>query len=71
MHACMHEDPLPEGLTTFTTVKIGVLLPHEVFSSLYNYGKGELFYKLLCGTPDAPNRQSRTLLICVYITKIT
>ena len=57
MHACVradhacHQDPLPPGAKQ-DTVKIGILLPHEVFASLWEYGNHELFYALLTGTPD-------------------
>lgn len=40
----------------------GVLLPHEIFSSLYNYSDRTLFYRLFCGAPGAP-WQTQTLTI--------
>ena len=29
----------------------GLLLPHEIFGSLYNYMEGQLFFALLAGIP--------------------
>lgn len=38
--------------TDMQLVKVGILLPHEIFSSLWNYGGGELFSALFAGTPS-------------------
>lgn len=35
------------------TVRVGLLLPHEIFSAFYHFNNGELFYSLLTGPPDA------------------
>ena len=37
-----------------TPVKIAVMLPHEMFASLWNFQNGHLFHSLLTGTPDEP-----------------
>ena len=34
------------------TVKIGILLPHEIFAHFYHYQNGDLFYAIMTGTPD-------------------
>ena len=34
-----------------TSVQLGILLPHEVFASLYDFSEGVLFYSLLTGPP--------------------
>lgn len=40
-----------DELTSMTTVKLGILLPHEVFSQFYHQKNGVLFYSLLTGSP--------------------
>lgn len=42
-------DDWPGRLTTVTT---GVLLPHEIFASLYEFGNGHPFFALLAGLPQ-------------------
>lgn len=40
------------------TVKLGLFLPHELLSSLYRFGGGELFFSLFAGTPQDPPKNS-------------
>ena len=46
------KDPCPPTARR-KDVKIGVLLPHEIFSHLYHYQNSELFHALLTGAPAA------------------
>lgn len=38
--------------TAMQFIKLGVFFPHEIFSYLYHFREGELFYGLLTGTPS-------------------
>lgn len=48
----MHAKANPPEHSRMNTIKLGMLLPHEVASSLYHFRSGELFYSLLAGTPE-------------------
>lgn len=41
------------------TVKLGILLPHEIFSALYHFGSGDLFHALALGTPEEPKQERK------------
>ena len=43
--------PSPGGQQT---VRIGMFLPHELFSSFYGWRNGVLFYSFFLGSPDDP-----------------
>lgn len=36
------------------TVKMGLILPHEVLSAFYHFRNGDLFYAIMTGTPSEP-----------------
>ena len=36
-------------------IKLGVLLPHEIFASMHAYNHSEIFYATLAGSPAAPS----------------
>ena len=47
------EAPKASNFNTMKLVTSGLLLPHEIFGSLYNYQNGHLFFSLLAGLPGA------------------
>ena len=55
------------------TVKLGIILPHELFSKLFHFSKGELFFGLCSGTPaDACFKSFYNLLLRIWqLTGIT
>lgn len=43
------------------SVKLGLLLPHEIFSALYHYESGVLFHSLMTGTPSETQQHAKQI----------
>lgn len=55
-----------EEHSRMTFVKLGLLLPHEIFSSFYHYRSGDLFFSMMTGTVDE-TCQKYSFGVCAFL----